>query len=406
MLNKKGTILSIILLLLSSLSIVESQGTKFSDPQIARAALAVVRILVAVEGKEGIEQYGTGVIVSPEGVIFTAAHVVNVSDQPIITVQMDLEGTLNQPEEYNAKILYMSEDLNLDFAIIGIENPDNSMSFPTIGLWAEEISRGENLHFLGYVAKNGMDDIAYDQMISIIKFTDTVNFSQFAISSQNIAKGASGAPILSSDYKYIGIISGSNIPLDTDIPSAIQYNINYMSRLCELNLLVPQNNIDPCSYKPDASLAPTLSPPTPTLAPRVDPIGTRLPPPIVVAGGTEAVVHISRSTDTNNDWMLVKFVQDVDDLEFPITGRSISHDFFAANVDLERVDLTGYCFIYYGFGSNYPEYPDDCVIGEPALSVSDAFWKLKYLTVTITGGAAPKGEVTAVCPSGNAQIVC
>mgnify|MGYP001172780521 CR=1 FL=1 len=164
---------------------------------------------------------GSGVIITKDGYVLTNSHV--IADSTSIQV------TLSSGQSYSATVI--SDDPNLDLAIVKL--PSNSNDFPeaTLGNYAE-IVIGEGVFALGfpYSFDLGQELSVTSGIVSALRFVDGYEYIQ---TDTAINPGNSGGPLVNLRGEVIGINSwgftlgeglGFAIPIN-DIRAFIQSSI-------------------------------------------------------------------------------------------------------------------------------------------------------------------------------------
>lgn len=157
---------------------------------------------------------GSGVIISPEGLIVTNNHVIQDSDEIVVV--------LSDGREFEAKVV--AADPRFDLALIRISN--NNQSFPTIALRdSDEVEIGELVLAIGNPF--GFSQTVTSGIISALARTDIgiADFSFFIQTDAAINPGNSGGALITMDGKLVGINSaiysrnGGSVGIGFAIPS-------------------------------------------------------------------------------------------------------------------------------------------------------------------------------------------
>lgn len=221
----------------------------FSEAEIETLSRSVVQLLVA--RTDGSSHQGSGVLVSPEGVIFTAAHVVENAFDIRIAI-FDTEGIPPQLA-YTGRVQYISS--LLDFAVVEIVADINGQSIdpsnlnlPYIEQWSTvPLIRLENIYVWGYPAiSSGLSSTdgtitgVQDNQQGIVLYETGAIF----------ATGGSGGLITNAKGEYVGI----PIYFRTDVQADAQLTTFIpLSTICEIETEV-------CVYQPETEIATTPSP--------------------------------------------------------------------------------------------------------------------------------------------------
>ncbi|MGZ6161793.1 MAG: S1C family serine protease [Myxococcaceae bacterium] len=177
--------------------------------QVARAALPAVvsittreRSLSAGEPQKGI---GSGFIISPDGYVLTAAHVIEDAESFTVTL---LDGR-GWPEDVPATLV--GADTETDCALIKIQTPRRLPSLALgsaddvdVGDWVVVIGSPYGLDHsvsVGVVSAKGRTDIIPGSRTSDVEYLQT---------DAAINPGNSGGPVLGLDGKVVGIANAVN----------------------------------------------------------------------------------------------------------------------------------------------------------------------------------------------------
>lgn len=146
-----------------------------------------VTVLVGNKDHPGM---GTGFIVTSDGYIATAAHVVNLYGTTLVVFP-------ESPFYETARIVYVDK-LN-DWAIIKVDRKDLS---PIVLGSIDEVELTDPLIYCGH--PNGIGWLMSRGILSGIKFDG--NGRRYIFSDLSTYPGASGSGIFTADYKLVGII--------------------------------------------------------------------------------------------------------------------------------------------------------------------------------------------------------
>lgn len=160
------------------------------------------------------QSLGSGVIISPEGLIVTNNHVIQGSDEIVVV--------LNDGREFAAKVV--AADPRFDLALIRI-NAGNQ-PFPTLLLRdSDEVEIGELVLAIGNPF--GFNQTVTSGIISALARTDIgiADFSFFIQTDASINPGNSGGALITTDGRLVGINSaiysrsGGSVGIGFAIPS-------------------------------------------------------------------------------------------------------------------------------------------------------------------------------------------
>ncbi|HEY0088906.1 MAG TPA: serine protease [Candidatus Lokiarchaeia archaeon] len=184
---------------------------------IERSIVYIEISAVDPESDAGIlEEYssGTGAVISEDGIIITAAHVIDISDliSPIISVEFE-----NGKWEI-AKVLYTNKIIDIAILSTNTKTPDY-LKFET----EKKIKEGNKVFYVG----NFLGDIKRTVVYGSVASLDSNNyfppqlkhpqsFEEVIISDITVLPGCSGGPLLNEDGNIVGITStllGNKVPV-------------------------------------------------------------------------------------------------------------------------------------------------------------------------------------------------
>jgi len=145
-----------------------------------------------------LEGLGTGVLISEDGLILTAAHVVNTADK--IWVEF-LDG-----QNLEAKVVYLA--LAADVATIKLVSRPNNPVVAKLGD-SDAVEVGQQIFVIGtplglsHSLSSGLISGRHHQN----RITSNMSYSEFFQTDAAINQGNSGGPVFSMDGKVIGIAS-------------------------------------------------------------------------------------------------------------------------------------------------------------------------------------------------------
>ena len=139
---------------------------------------------------------GSGIIISPEGLILTAAHVVESADDILVH--------LNDDSRFNARVIASLSAP--DLALIKILEPGDSLPYIRPGS-SSKVETGEQVLVIG--APYGLDHTLTVGHLSGRRFKDDTAFGiiEFLQTDAAINQGNSGGPLFSASGELIGIVS-------------------------------------------------------------------------------------------------------------------------------------------------------------------------------------------------------
>ncbi|MCA9911404.1 MAG: trypsin-like peptidase domain-containing protein, partial [Anaerolineae bacterium] len=206
----KMTISCILLTLLICVSTAQAQTGPFSQQQARNIASAVVQILAS--GPNGPQQ-GSGTIVTPTGMIFTNAHVVDGADSIQIRVFEDFESA---PEaRYTASVTASVSEAQFDFAVLQISGNlngssinTNSLNLPYMPAQSIPINITEDVYFFAYPQIAGGSIAITPGWITTIQSIPVDGQEIFFYQSDAVfGEGASGGLVVNRQGQFIGIPS-------------------------------------------------------------------------------------------------------------------------------------------------------------------------------------------------------
>jgi ankyrin repeat protein len=158
-----------------------------------------------------VRELGAGVILSPNGLIVTCAHLVTRSESGDTSLQV----TLLNGKKLNAKLI--NSDESRDLAILGVDGD----GFSFLNLAANRVQIGSKLIGIEYLEHS--DQSVFSGNVSSI--VGDVVFSDVSASP-----GASGSPLLDSKGEVVALINGrdSGLKMTRAIPSDVI--LSYLER--------------------------------------------------------------------------------------------------------------------------------------------------------------------------------
>jgi len=187
------------------------------------------------EAKNEVSYSGTCFAITTDGYLITSFHLVNNLDSVIVSQSID------SVVSYNAKVI--AYDKNLDLALLKITD-EKFNQFNTIpySFSKTQVELGEEVFTLGY-SKN---DIVFGEgsLRSVTGFNSDTLAYEISIPVQ---PGNSGAPLIDSKGRLIGIINGRD---ESNSGSAYAVKSSYLETFIkqfnennkEINLIIPRHN--------------------------------------------------------------------------------------------------------------------------------------------------------------------
>lgn len=148
--------------------------------------------------KTSMEGLGTGVLISEDGLILTAAHVVNTADKILVEF---LDG-----QNIEGKVVYMA--LAADVATIKLVSRPNNPVVAKLGD-SDQVEIGQQIFVIGtplglsHSLSSGLISGRHHQN----RLTSNMSYSEFFQTDAAINQGNSGGPVFSMDGEVIGIAS-------------------------------------------------------------------------------------------------------------------------------------------------------------------------------------------------------
>lgn len=188
--------------------------TQAQDLEPETVAQSVVKIDVTY-GQENNNESGTGVIITQTGIIFTNEHVVGQEDISEITISMTTNPGAPPEPLYNARIVYLSDDEDFDFAILQINTSIDETGFnlpvdpttlelPFVEQWSDLDLRIQDTVFVaGYPASAG-GNLFFDRgEVSGLSRNGDVTVAQADLA---VSDGLSGGLVFDADGAMTGIV--------------------------------------------------------------------------------------------------------------------------------------------------------------------------------------------------------
>lgn len=174
--------------------------------------IAIQVVLITVQPESGNAERGSGVIVSPTGVIFTANHVIENASSDI-SIQLFDPNTKGLGTIYYASIIFSSEEI--DFAILQISfdaskeiiDP-NQLDLPFIEHWATNVALNSEIELFSYPLIAGTNLTTTPGVITTIE-QQQIGLPpievEFYLTNAVFAGGGSGGLAVNQTGAFIGI---------------------------------------------------------------------------------------------------------------------------------------------------------------------------------------------------------
>ena len=164
-----------------------------------RVAPAVVTIFTRERGAAASQQgIGSGVLVSPECHVLTAAHVVDGSSEIVVKTQ---DGSM-----YDAKLLF--SEASADIALIRLEEPVPELAHAVLGD-SDQLAVGQDVYVIGapYGLEHSFTLGSISGFREFNRLYDGTILAEFIQTDAAINSGNSGGPMFNSKGEVIGISS-------------------------------------------------------------------------------------------------------------------------------------------------------------------------------------------------------
>jgi len=206
----------LLICFIAAIGVLSTHAQELTPDTMFGVAQYVVRIDVIFTGESGEEEreFGSGIIVSETGIIFTNKHVVDQENitQILISITTTL-GVAPEPR-YTARPVYVSQDENFDFAILQIDgepmgefstliNPEN-LALPFIETWASaDLRVADTVYLAGYPAAGGEALSFASAPISITARDGNVIVAQADLP---VSAGGSGGLVFNEAGEMVGLV--------------------------------------------------------------------------------------------------------------------------------------------------------------------------------------------------------
>ena len=211
-------------------------------PILAQSAIETARaatVTIVVAGPDG-QSHGSGFVVSSDGLIVTAAHVIEGATSATVRFQ--------NGEELNVEGV-VAIDRAKDFAIVRVAGFD----LPTVPLGnADDVSVGQRVIAIGAPADPTLAGTVSDGLVSSERMMDGTRMIQISVP---VSPGSSGGPVMTEQGEVIGLVV-SGITADDVQNLNFALPINYV-----LESLSLSSEPTPRSISPGASDLPDIDQP-------------------------------------------------------------------------------------------------------------------------------------------------
>jgi len=189
----KKTAMTLTLMLLAVLGCSEEEPTA-SLESVLRSTVTII-----VAGPDG-ERHGSGFITSSDGVIVTAAHVIDGVTSAVVRfqngVELEVEGVI-------------AIDRTKDYAVVRVAGFD----LPTVSLGnADSVSVGQRVLAIGAPVDTALAGTVSDGLVAGERLVDGLKMLQMSVP---VSPGSSGGPVVTEQGEVIGLVvsgfSGSDI---------------------------------------------------------------------------------------------------------------------------------------------------------------------------------------------------
>ncbi len=190
------------------------QVNLIANSKVPFEAVVEIQALVNYDGELVQAWWGSGTIISADGLILTNAHVISSTknfDVVDLLVAMTIQPDQPPEPRYYAKV--MQVDQNLDIAVIRIETDLNRMPVDRVALVLPYVPMGDSdalklndeLIILGYPGIGGQTITLTDGRVGGFTYEEGYGSRAFVKTSATIAGGNSGGLAANSNGEIIGI---------------------------------------------------------------------------------------------------------------------------------------------------------------------------------------------------------
>jgi len=185
-------VLSVFLLLAP---VAATFGDRAEFIETARDAV----VLVAAESEDGGGGFGTGFIISPDGLAVTNYHVIHRAKEVTIWFY-----DRNDPKEYAAEVIAIDPIADIALLQLQVREDMIPLQFLETDGDLENMQVGEDVIAIGHLL--GLNwSVTHGNISSIDRGTRVSPYVKTLQHSAPINKGSSGGPLLNSDGKVIGV---------------------------------------------------------------------------------------------------------------------------------------------------------------------------------------------------------
>ena len=198
----------------------DSRNSDYSTSEIYKKSIgSILEISAIVDGEE---QFGTGIVVSPNGHILTCSHIISAEKENKTVVKNFCDAIIakDKTNERIIKTEVVFSDENLDLAILYSEE---AKKLPPVTISNEKTKTGERICAIGNSKGEGLcivDGIVSDS-------SRTLGDNDYIVISAPVTSGYSGGPVFNTKGNIIGIIKGGRdgaVAMNYSIPSKIIYS--------------------------------------------------------------------------------------------------------------------------------------------------------------------------------------
>jgi hypothetical protein len=212
----KRNVVALALMLLTVLGC--SQG----EPALDLERVLASTVTIVVVGPDG-QSHGSGFITSSDGMIVTAAHVIDGATSAVVRLQ--------NGEELNVQGVIVIDGVK-DFAIVRVAGFD----LPTVPLGnADDVSVGQRVIAIGAPLDTSLAGTVSDGLVAAERLVDGTRMLQMSVP---VSSGSSGGPVVTEQGEVIGLVVGGMTGVDVqNLNFALP--INYVRGLLVLAETMP-----------------------------------------------------------------------------------------------------------------------------------------------------------------------
>ncbi len=162
--------------------------------------------------------FGSGFLVSQDGLIYTNRHVVATDDPvpagSVIYVGVPSPQDVDQLDYFRAEKIFVSPgDGPLDFAILKIAAPSDYGGFPTLPLSYDQVELGSDVAVIGYPFSGDRPMLSFNKG-SLSSTRVPLRGIPYYQTDAAVNPGNSGGPLLNPDGQVIGIVTWKHLFAD------------------------------------------------------------------------------------------------------------------------------------------------------------------------------------------------